>query len=102
MTPLEFFRLQTRQEVLAHYDRFGPVGVEELDLADAGPEGVMAPDRVAVHGGPQEPRHVLRRGHRRGQDPAAGGGQIQFLHPHRAKPVIMGQDFLAGLQTEEF
>jgi molybdopterin molybdotransferase len=36
MTPLEFFRLQTRQEVLALYDRFPPVGVEEVELADAG------------------------------------------------------------------
>jgi molybdopterin molybdotransferase len=35
MPPLEFFRLQTREEVLALYDRFGPVGVEELDLAEA-------------------------------------------------------------------
>src|SRR5512141_2114281 len=34
MSTLEFFRLQTRQEVLALYDRFAPVGVEELDLAD--------------------------------------------------------------------
>jgi molybdopterin molybdotransferase len=36
MPPLEFFRLQTRQEVLALYDRFAPVGVEEVDLAAAG------------------------------------------------------------------
>jgi len=35
MTPLEFFRLQTREEVLALYDRFGPVGVEEVGLAQA-------------------------------------------------------------------
>jgi molybdopterin molybdotransferase len=35
MNPLEFFRLQTRQEVLALYDRFPPVGVEEVNLADA-------------------------------------------------------------------
>ena len=70
--------------------------------ADAGPEGVLGSDRVAVHGGPQKPRHVLRRHDGRGQDPAAGRGQIQFLHPHRGKPVIMGQDFFPGLQAEEF
>jgi len=40
---LEFFRLQTRQEVLAHYDRFAPVGVEELDLAAAGGRVLAAP-----------------------------------------------------------
>jgi molybdopterin molybdotransferase len=36
MTPLEFFRLQTRQEVLALYDRFPPVGTEEVELVAAG------------------------------------------------------------------
>lgn len=35
MTPLEFFRLQTREEVLALYPHFAPVGVEEVDLAGA-------------------------------------------------------------------
>jgi molybdopterin molybdotransferase len=35
MTTLEFFRLQTREEVLAQYSRFAPVGVEEVDLAGA-------------------------------------------------------------------
>ena len=35
MTPLEFFRLQTRQEVLALYDRFPPVGTEAVELAAA-------------------------------------------------------------------
>jgi hypothetical protein len=32
---IEFFRLQTRQEVLAFYDRFPPVGVEEVELVVA-------------------------------------------------------------------
>lgn len=32
---LEFFRLQTRQEVLALYPRFAPVGTEDVDLAGA-------------------------------------------------------------------
>lgn len=35
MSALEFFRLQTREEVLALYPRFAPVGVEEVDLAGA-------------------------------------------------------------------
>ena len=35
MTPLEFFRLQTREEVLSLYSRFSPVGMEEVDLAAA-------------------------------------------------------------------
>jgi molybdopterin molybdotransferase len=35
MNALEFFRLQTREEVLALYPRFAPVGVEEVDLAAA-------------------------------------------------------------------
>jgi molybdopterin molybdotransferase len=34
-SPLEFFRLQTRQEVLALYDRFPPVGTEKVELAAA-------------------------------------------------------------------
>ena len=40
---LEFFRLQTREEVLAHYDRFAPVGVEEVELAEAGGRVLAAP-----------------------------------------------------------
>jgi molybdopterin molybdotransferase len=43
MSPLEFFRLQTREEVLALYDRFGPVGVEEVGLAEAGGRVLAAP-----------------------------------------------------------
>jgi molybdopterin molybdotransferase len=35
MPPLEFFRLQTRTEVLALYDRFPSVGTEEVELAAA-------------------------------------------------------------------
>lgn len=35
MSNLEFFRLQTREEVLARYPRFAPVGVEAVDLAEA-------------------------------------------------------------------
>jgi molybdopterin molybdotransferase len=50
MPSLEFFRLQTRQEVLAHYDRFAPVGVEDLDLAAAGGRvlaaAITAPEEV--------------------------------------------------------
>ncbi|HZE20960.1 MAG TPA: gephyrin-like molybdotransferase Glp [Desulfobaccales bacterium] len=50
MTPLEFFRLQTRVEVLALYERFPPVGVEEVNLADAGGRvlaaTIPAPEKV--------------------------------------------------------
>ena len=35
MSSLEFFRLQTRQEVLALYPRFSPVGTEEVELPAA-------------------------------------------------------------------
>ena len=41
MSNLEFFRLQTRQEVLALYPRFSPVGTEEVELA-AAPGRVLA------------------------------------------------------------
>ncbi len=50
MDKLEFFRLQTRQEVLALYPRFAPVGTEAVELAaavgrvPAGP--VAAPEDV--------------------------------------------------------
>ena len=43
MPSLEFFRLQTREEVLALYDRFAPVGVEEVDLAEAGGRVLAGP-----------------------------------------------------------
>jgi molybdopterin molybdotransferase len=43
MSTLEFFRLQTRAEVLAHYDRFAPVGVEDVDLADCCGRVLAAP-----------------------------------------------------------
>ena len=79
-----------------------PLDFQVLGRAGAGPEGVPGPDRVAVHGGPQESRHLLRRQDGRGQDPAPGLGQFHLLHPHRGKPVVMGQDFLAGLQAEKF
>jgi molybdopterin molybdotransferase len=43
MCPLEFFRLQTREEVLAHYDRFPPVAVEQVELAAAQGRVLAAP-----------------------------------------------------------
>ena len=46
MSNLEFFRLQTRQEVLALYPRFAPVGAEAVELAQAGGR-VTAADIVA-------------------------------------------------------
>src|SRR5271157_2812998 len=35
MPSLEFFRLKTREEVLALYHRFSPVGAEDLELGEA-------------------------------------------------------------------
>ncbi len=50
MSGLEFFRLQTREEVLARYQRFGPVGVEEVGLGEGIlrvlAESVAAPEAV--------------------------------------------------------
>jgi molybdopterin molybdotransferase len=43
MPSLEFFRLQTREEVLALYRRFEPVGREEVELAQAGGRVLAAP-----------------------------------------------------------
>jgi molybdopterin molybdotransferase len=43
MKQLEFFRLQTREEVLALYDRFPPVGEETVELAAAGGRVLAAP-----------------------------------------------------------
>jgi molybdopterin molybdotransferase len=43
MKSLEFFRLQTRAEVLAHYPRFAPVGLEEVELAEACGRVLAAP-----------------------------------------------------------
>jgi molybdopterin molybdotransferase len=43
MPPLEFFRLKTREEVLALYDRFPPVGVEVAALAAAAGRVLAAP-----------------------------------------------------------
>jgi molybdopterin molybdotransferase len=43
MKSLEFFRLQTREEVLALYDRFPPVGLEEVELAAAMGRVLAAP-----------------------------------------------------------
>ena len=46
MPSLEFFRLQTREEVLARYYRFAPVGLEEVALVAAGGR-VLAGDVAA-------------------------------------------------------
>jgi len=44
MQTLEFFRLQTRQEVLALYPRFSLVGTEEVQLAAAPGRMVTCPE----------------------------------------------------------
>jgi len=43
MNNLEFFRLKTREAVLALYDRFPAVGVEEIELAAAGGRVLAVP-----------------------------------------------------------
>jgi molybdopterin molybdotransferase len=43
MPALEFFRLQTREEVLALYDRFPPVATEQVELAAAYDRILAAP-----------------------------------------------------------
>jgi molybdopterin molybdotransferase len=43
MKSLEFFRLQTREEVLAFYERFPPLGREEVELAQADGRVLAAP-----------------------------------------------------------
>jgi molybdopterin molybdotransferase len=43
MSPLEFFRLKTREEVLDLYDRFPPVGEETVELAEAGGRVLAGP-----------------------------------------------------------
>jgi molybdopterin molybdotransferase len=79
MPPLEFFRLQTRQEVLALYDRFGPVGVEELDLADAGGRVLAAPI-LAPEAVPGFLRATMDGYAVRAQDTfGAGAGAPQYL-----------------------
>jgi len=79
MTPLQFFRLQTREEVLAHYDRFGPVGVEELDLADACGRVLAAPI-VAPEAVPGFLRATMDGHAVRAQDTfGAGVGSPQYL-----------------------
>ncbi len=79
MPPLEFFRLQTREEVLALYDRFGPVGVEELDLAAACGRVLAAPI-MAPEGVPGFLRATMDGYAVRAQDTfGAGVGAPQYL-----------------------
>jgi molybdopterin molybdotransferase len=79
MTLLEFFRLKTRQEVLALYSRFPALGTEEVDLAAAGgrvlavalpaPEDVPAFRRASMDGYAVAARDTF----------GAGGGAPQYL-----------------------
>lgn len=58
MTTLEFFRLKTRQEVLALYPRFAPVDAEEVELTEA-LERVLAEDLAAPEDLPPFPRATM-------------------------------------------
>jgi molybdopterin molybdotransferase len=75
MTSLEFFRLQTREEVLALYDRFPPVGVEEVDLAGAGgrvlAEALPAPEDVPAFPRASMDGYAVRAKDTFGASPAA-------------------------------
>jgi molybdopterin molybdotransferase len=58
MPTLEFFRLRTREEVLALYPRFAPVGVEEVDLP-AALDRVLAAALPAPENVPAFPRSSM-------------------------------------------
>ena len=91
MTPLEFFRLQTREEVLALYSRFPPVGPEEVDLPAAGGR-VLAAAVPAPEDVPSFPRatmdgYAVRAADTFGGSPAAPQYlQIQGEVPMAAAP----------------
>ena len=57
MSALEFFRLQTRQEVLALYTAFAPVGAEEVELAGAVGRVLAGPVTAAEDGAGVSPGH---------------------------------------------
>jgi molybdopterin molybdotransferase len=79
MSPLEFFRLQTREEVLALYPRFAPVGVEEVDLAAAAGR-VVAASVAAPENVPAFPRASMDGYAVRAQDTfGASVGAPQYL-----------------------
>jgi molybdopterin molybdotransferase len=79
MPPLEFFRLQTREEVLALYDRFGPVGGEEVELTAAYGR-VLAADLPAPEDVPGFRRATMDGYAVRAQDTfGAGAGAPQYL-----------------------
>ncbi len=79
MSPLEFFRLQTREEVLALYPRFAPVGVEEVELAVALGRVPAAPV-PAAEDVPPFPRASMDGYAVRAQDTfGAGVGAPQYL-----------------------
>ncbi|MGQ9688642.1 MAG: molybdopterin molybdotransferase MoeA [Desulfobaccales bacterium] len=86
---MEFFRLKTRQEVLALYPRFAAVGTEEVDLFEAGGR-VTARDLTALEDVPPFPRasmdgYAVRAGDIFGATP----GLPQYLDIRGSVP--MGQ-----------
>ncbi len=79
MKPLTFFRLQTREEVLALYRRFAPVAAEEVDLLAAAGRVVAIPI-AAPEDVPAFPRAGMDGYAVRAQDTfGAGPGLPQYL-----------------------
>ncbi len=99
MSSLEFFRLQTRQEVLALYSRFPPVGLEEVELAAAGGrvlgEAVTAPEAVPSFLRAAMDGYAVRAADTFG----AGVGAPQYLEIKGEVP--MGRAPVRGLEPGE-
>ncbi len=85
--PLEFFRLKTRQEVLDLYPRFGPVGVEEVALEEAGgrvaAEEITAPAEVPSFARASMDGYAVRAGDTFGATP----GLPQYLNIRGSVPM---------------
>jgi molybdopterin molybdotransferase len=84
---LEFFRLQTREEVLALYPRFAAVGVEEVDLGEAGgrvaARDLAAPEEVPSFRRASMDGYAVRAGDTFGATP----GLPQYLEIRGSVPM---------------
>jgi molybdopterin molybdotransferase len=84
---LEFFRLRTREEVLALYPRFAPVGVEEVALGEAGgrvaARDLVAPEEVPSFRRASMDGYAVRAGDTFGATP----GLPQYLEIRGSVPM---------------
>lgn len=84
---LEFFRLQTREEVLALFPRFAAVGVEKVDLGEAGgrvaARELAAPEEVPSFRRASMDGYALRAGDTFGATP----GLPQYLEIRGSVPM---------------